>query len=177
MIVEFDGYRPQVHSSAFIAPTAVLIGNVIVNEGASVWYGAVLRGDHGESVIVIGARSNIQDNCVIHVALDRGTVVGEDVTVGHGAIMEACTIGDRALVGMNAVVLEHAEVGEGALVAAGSIVLARTAIPPGMLAAGAPARVKKAVEGASQWWTEHSARYYVELGARYREQGLADEHP
>jgi carbonic anhydrase/acetyltransferase-like protein (isoleucine patch superfamily) len=172
MLVEFDGYRPQVSPRAFVAPTAVLVGNVIVHDEASVWYGAVLRADHGEQGIVVGARSTIQDNCVIHVALDRGTRIGEDVTVGHGAILEACDVEDGALIGMNAVVLEHVRVGARALVAANSSVLARSQIPPGMLAAGAPATVKKAVAGEAQWWIENSARYYVELARKYRDQGL-----
>ena len=172
LIVEFKGYRPQVAESAFIAPTAVLIGNVIVHEGASVWYGAVLRGDHGEQAIEIGARTSVQDNCVIHVAFSRGTTIGEDVTIGHGAILEACDIGNGALIGMNAVVLEHARVGERALVAANSTVLANMEIPPDTLAAGSPAQVKKQIEGGARWWIENSAQHYVELGARYREAGL-----
>src|SRR5947209_17536306 len=99
MIVEFDGYRPQIAADAFIAPTAMLIGNVVIMPGASVWYGAVLRGDHGEQAIVIGPRSNVQDNCVIHVALDQGTTIGENVTIGHGAVLEACEVGDGAVIG------------------------------------------------------------------------------
>lgn len=172
MIVEFDGYRPRVSSRAFIAPTGVLIGNVVVEDDASVWYGAVLRADHGEQAIVIGAESSIQDNCVIHVAWDRGTTVGKGCTVGHGAIMEACDIGDGALVGMNSVVLEHARIGARALIAANSTVLAHAEIPPDTLAAGSPAVVKRVLEGPSRWWIERSAPYYVELGRRYREQGL-----
>lgn len=172
MIVEFDGYRPQVARSAYVAPTAVLIGNVIVHEGASIWYGAVLRADHGEHGIVVGARSSVQDNCVIHVAFNKGTTVGEDCTIGHGAIMEACDIGNGALVGMNCVVLEHARVGERALVAANSTVLAHTEIPSDSLAAGSPATVKKSVEGGARWWIERSAPYYVELGQRYKQQEL-----
>lgn len=172
MIVEFDGYTPVVAADAFVAPTAVLIGNVTVHSGASIWYGAVLRADHGEDGITVGARSSVQDNCVVHVAFGRPTVIGEDVTVGHGAILEGCTIEDRALVGMNAVVLDSAVVGKGSLVAAGSTVLTETRISPGMVVAGSPARVKKAIEGDASWWIENSAAYYAELGGRYREQGL-----
>lgn len=174
MLVEFDGYRPQVSESAFVAPTAVLVGNVIVHEDASIWYGAVLRADHGEQPIVIGPRSSVQDNCVIHVALDHGTIIGADVTVGHGAILEGCDIEDGALIGMNAVVLDHARVGARALLAAGSTVLARTEIPADSMAAGAPARVKKPITGDARWWVEHSASYYVELARRYADQGLKE---
>jgi carbonic anhydrase/acetyltransferase-like protein (isoleucine patch superfamily) len=156
---------------AFIAPTAVLIGNVVVRDDASIWYGAVLRADHGEYGIIVGARSSVQDNCVIHVALHHGTTIGEDVTIGHGAILEGCDVEDRALIGMNAVVLEHARVGKGALVAAGSTVLASQEIPPDSLAAGSPARVKRAIEGSASWWIETSAGYYVDLARRYKDQG------
>lgn len=172
MIVEFEGFRPQIVPSAFVAPTAVLIGNVIVGDEASIWYGAVLRGDHGEQAIVIGARSNVQDNCVIHVALDRGTTIGEGVTVGHGATLEACDIEDGAVIGMNSVVLEHARIGARSMLAAGSAVVPHTVIPPDSMAAGSPAVVKKAISGSAAWWIERSGSYYVELSRRYLAEGL-----
>jgi carbonic anhydrase/acetyltransferase-like protein (isoleucine patch superfamily) len=172
VIVEFEGYLPKVSPAAFVAPTAVLIGNVTVEAGASIWYGAVLRGDHGAQGIIVGARSSVQDNCVIHVSFERGTTIGEDVTIGHGAILEACDIGDGALIGMNAVVLELVHVGPRALVAANSTVLARMEVPADMLAAGSPATVKKEIEGGARWWIENSAEYYAELGRRYKRQGL-----
>ena len=172
MLVEFEGYRPQVAESAFVASTAVLIGNVIVQEDASIWYGAVLRADHGDQPIVVGPRSSVQDNCVIHVAPDHGTIIGSDVTVGHGAILEGCEIEDGALIGMNAVVLDHARIGARALLAAGSTVLAHMEIPVDSMAAGVPATVKKAITGSARWWIEQSASYYVELARRYADQGL-----
>jgi carbonic anhydrase/acetyltransferase-like protein (isoleucine patch superfamily) len=172
MIVPFGGYVPHVSPDAFIAPTAILIGNVTVETGASIWYGAVLRGDNGDRAIVIGAGSNVQDNAVIHVALDRGTVVGANVTVGHGAVLEACDIGDGAVIGMNAVVLEHAQIGRRAMVAAGSTVLAHTVIPDDVLAAGSPASAKKRIDGAALRWIERSAPHYVELAQQYRDAGL-----
>jgi len=174
VISEFDGYRPRIAESAFIAPTAVLIGNVVVSENASIWYGAVLRADHGEQAIVVGPESNVQDNCVIHVALDKGTTIGERVTIGHGAILEACDIGDEAVIGMNAVVLERARVGARSLVAAGSTVLAHSEIPEEVLCAGSPAVVKGPLEGAARWWIEKSGQYYLELAQRYRDQELAE---
>lgn len=177
MLVGFDGYYPRVAPGAFVAPTATLIGNVTIGDGASIWYGAVLRADHGEPPIVVGAGSNVQDNCVIHVALDHGTIIGEGVTVGHGAILEGCDIEDGALIGMNAVVLDHARVGARSLVAAGSMVLAGTEIPPEMMVAGAPARARKPIEGNSAWWIERSAAYYVELARKYREGGLGSISP
>lgn len=168
MLYNFDGYRPQVAESAFIAPTAQLIGNVIVEAEASIWFGAVLRADHGERAISIGARTSVQDTCVLHVSLHRGTSIGSDVTIGHGAILEACTIADRVVLGMNAVVLEDVEVGAGSLVAAGSVLTVGMKIPPGVLAAGVPATIKKEISGSSAWWIEHSAAYYVDLARRYR---------
>jgi len=175
MIVELDGYRPKIASTAFIAPTAVLIGNVIVEDGASVWYGAVLRGDHGDQPITVGARSNVQDNCVIHVALDHPTKIGSDVTIGHGAKLEGCEIGDGAVVGMNCIVLDHAYLGKGSLLAAGSVLLPGEEVPDGHMAAGSPAQVRKKISGPARWWIENSAKYYVERAVRYREQGLGHE--
>ena len=172
MIVEFEGYRPVVAESAFVAPTAVLIGNVTVGDEASIWYGAVLRADQGEHAILIGPRSNVQDNCVLHVSGNRGTIVGSDVTIGHGALLEGCDIADGAVVGMNAVVLEGARVGARSLIAAGSTVLAGTQIPDDVMAAGLPAVVKKATTGPSRRWIERSAAHYVERARRYREEGL-----
>ena len=172
MIVEFEGYRPAVAETAFVAPSAVLIGNVTIGDEASIWYGAVLRADHGEQAIVIGPRSNVQDNCVLHVSINRGTIIGSDVTIGHGALLEGCEIAAGAVIGMNAVVLEGARVGARSLIAAGSTVLAGTQIPDDMMAAGQPALVKKATTGPTRWWIEHSAAHYVERARRYRAQGL-----
>jgi carbonic anhydrase/acetyltransferase-like protein (isoleucine patch superfamily) len=174
MLVPFEGYTPRISPTAFVAPTAVLIGNVVVEEGASVWYGAVLRADHGEQAIVVGPRSSVQDNCVIHVALDQGTTIGADVTVGHGALLEGCEVGDGALIGMGAIVLEYARIGSRALVAAGATVLERADVPEGTVVAGTPAKVKKHVEGAAAWWIENSAGYYVELAEKYRTAGLGE---
>jgi len=120
----------------------------------------------------VGARSSVQDNCVVHVALDRGTTIGEDVTVGHGAILEGCDVEDGALVGMNSTVLDHARIGAGSLLAAGSTVLAGTVIPPDSVAAGTPAVVKKAVSGDAAWWIQNSSQYYTALARRYRESKL-----
>lgn len=168
MIMEFAGIHPRIHPTAWIAPTAVIIGNVVVEEHASVWFGAVLRGDEPEHEIRIGARTSVQDNCVVHVSRQGPTLVGSEVTIGHGAVLESCTIGNGALIGMNAVVLQTATVGEQALVAAGAVVGAGSEIPPRHLAAGAPARVKKEIDGESLRWVLRSAGHYVELASRYR---------
>ena len=164
-IIELDGKTPQIAEDAYIAPTAVLIGDVTVATGASIWFGAVLRGDN--SAIVIGAGSNVQDNCVIHCADDLPTIVGENVTVGHMAMLEGCRIGDGALVGMGAIVLQRATVGARSLVAAGAVVGEGSEIPDGVLAAGVPAKVKKELAGSSQRWVETAAREYQAKRLRY----------
>jgi carbonic anhydrase/acetyltransferase-like protein (isoleucine patch superfamily) len=168
MLLDFEGYSPKISDSAFVAPTAVIIGHVYVGEDSSVWFHATLRADGDEQAIRIGERTSVQDGCVIHVSTRHGTTVGNDVTIGHGAILEGCTIQDRVVVGMNAVILEEAVIGEGSLVAAGSVVTAGMNIPPGVLAAGAPAKIKKAISGNSALWVERSASHYVSLARRYR---------
>lgn len=172
----FEGKEPRVAPGAFVAPTAVLIGDVVVEEEASVWFGAVLRADFNR--IVIGAGSAVQDNCVIHTAEDRPTLVGAGVTVGHMAMLEGCTVEDGALVGMGAVVLQRAKVGARAMLAAGTVVREGQEIPPGMLAAGVPARVKKELGGSSGGWVETAAREYRALRLRYmRELGAFAGEP
>jgi carbonic anhydrase/acetyltransferase-like protein (isoleucine patch superfamily) len=165
MIIEFDGKTPRVADDVFIAPTAVLIGDVTVEAGASIWFGAVLRGDN--AAIVIGAGSNVQDNCVIHCADELPTIVGSNVTVGHMAMLEGCTIGDGSLIGMGAIVLQRAKVGANALVAAGAVVGEGMEIPDGVLAAGVPAKVKKELAGNSHRWVESAAREYQSKRLRY----------
>lgn len=177
MIYEFEGMRPRIHESAWIAPSAVVIGNVEIGPEASVWFGAVIRGDDPDRVIRIGARTSVQDNCVIHVSAEGPTLVGEEVTIGHGAVLESCEIGRGSLVGMNATVLQRVLVGEAALIAAGSVVAAGTTIPPRSLVAGAPARVKKEISGESLDWVTRSAGHYVALSRRYLRDGGLRESP
>jgi len=172
MIMDHGGFRPRIHASAWIAPTAVVIGNVEIGAEASVWFGAVIRGDHPDHVIRIGARSSVQDNCVVHVSARGPTLVGEEVTIGHGAVLESCEIGRGALIGMNAVVLQNARVGEQALIAAGAVVPSGADIPARHLAAGSPAQVKKEIGGSSLDWVTGSATHYVALSRRY----LAEEN-
>lgn len=175
MIIEYRGKRPRVHPSAFIAPTAVLIGDVEVGEESSIWFGAVLRGDNGP--VRVGARTSIQDNCVVHVSEHGQTIVGDDVTVGHCAVMEDCRVEPFALIGSNAVVLTGAVIGERSLIAAGSVVGEGAHIPPGVLAAGAPAKVKKLLEGEAARWVDASAAEYVALSRSYMEEGIASRIP
>ncbi|HUF51183.1 MAG TPA: gamma carbonic anhydrase family protein [Longimicrobiales bacterium] len=174
MIIAYNGRRPRVHASAFIAPTAVLIGDVEVGPESSVWFGAVLRGDHPDRGIRIGARTSIQDNCVLHVSARGDTVVGDDVTVGHGVVFESCEIRRGALIGMNAVILHGALIDEEALVAALSVVPEGMHVPARMLVAGAPARIRKQLTGESARWVRESARHYVELSRTYLEQQIGE---
>lgn len=171
-IIPIGGHTPRIHPSAFIAPTAVVIGNVEIGAESSVWFGAVLRGDDPDHPIRVGRRSSIQDNCVLHVSARGPTIVGDEVTVGHGAVFESCEIRDRALIGMNAVILQRAVIGAEALVAALSVVAEGMEVPPRTLVAGAPARVRKALEGESARWVAHSAAHYVELARMYLSAGV-----
>ncbi len=172
MIIAYNGKTPKIAPSAFVAPTAVLIGDVSVGEKASIWFGAVLRGDVGR--IEVGTGTSIQDNVVIHTTADRPTIIKEEVTVGHGAILEACTVERRALVGMNAVVLHNAVIGDEAVVGAGSVVTDGTVIPARYVAAGVPAQVKKELSGSALRWVEESAPVYIRLSRTYLAQGLGE---
>ena len=172
LILPFQGRHPQVAPDAFLAPDAVLIGNVEVGAQASIWFGAVLRGDHPAHGISIGARTSVQDNCVIHVGDWQPTIVGSDVTVGHGAKFESCTIEDGCVIGMNAVILQEAVIGRGSLVAANCVVLENARIPAGSLVAGVPGKVKKALKGSAFRWVGRSSAHYVTLSREYLAQGL-----
>jgi len=168
LIIPFNGRTPKIDPSAFLAPTAVVIGDVEIGADSSVWFGAVLRGDHPDHGIRIGARTSVQDNCVVHVSARGPTSIGDEVTVGHGAVFESCIIGSGALIGMNAVILHEAVIGEQALVAALSVVPDRMRVPPRTLVAGAPATVRKELAGESADWIRGSAEHYVELARAYR---------
>jgi carbonic anhydrase/acetyltransferase-like protein (isoleucine patch superfamily) len=170
--IPFGGHVPRVHPTAFVAPNAMLIGDVLVGEQSSIWFGAVLRGDHPDHGIRIGARTSIQDNCVLHVSARGPTIVGDGVTVGHGAVFESCEIRAGALIGMNAVILHEAVIGPDALVAALSVVPEHMQVPERALVAGAPARVRKTLTGEAAEWVLRSADHYVELSRRYLDQEI-----
>jgi carbonic anhydrase/acetyltransferase-like protein (isoleucine patch superfamily) len=164
-IVELDGVAPTIGEDVFLAPTAVLIGDVRVGDRVNIWFGTVLRGD--VSHIEIGARSSIQDTAVVHCATELPTVIGSDVVVGHGAMLEGCVIEDGALIGMGAIVLQQARVGAGTMVAAGAVVKERAEIAAGVLAAGVPAQIKKELSGSALAWTRRAAQHYQELREHY----------
>lgn len=164
-IYTFQGKTPQIHPSAFVAPTATLIGDVIIHKDASIWFGAVLRGDKNQ--IVIGARSNIQDNAVLHCNGRFPTLVAEDVTIGHGVIMEGCIIGPGTLVGMNATILSGAIIGEKSLIAAGSVVREGQQYPPQVLLAGVPATRKRELDEESLTRIARAPEFYLNLKTEY----------
>lgn len=166
MIGSFQGFVPDIHPSAFIATTATVIGRVEVGRDASVWFGAVVRGDHPSEVIRIGEGANVQDNVVIHVSAAGPTVLEDHVTIGHGAVLESCRVGTRSVVGMNAVILQGAHVGPGCLVAAGAVVRSGARIPDGSLVAGVPGRIRPLTSAAREW-IRGSAEHYIELSRAY----------
>ncbi len=169
-IVELDGIAPTIGRDVFLAPTAVLVGDVRIGDRASVWFGAVLRGDL--SHIEIGAETSIQDGAVVHCDRAHPTIVGARATIGHNALLEGCVIEDGALVGMGAIVLHAAFVGAGAIVAAGAVVPDRGRVAAGMLAAGVPAVEKRRLDGPTADYPAHAAGEYQDLRARYLAAGV-----
>lgn len=166
-LYEFEGKRPTVHPEAFVAPTATLIGDVTVEKGASIWYGAVLRADI--CAIVVREGANVQDNSVIHAAPGQVVEIGSGATVAHSCIVHGAVIEEKGLLGNGSTMLDGSRLGAGSMVAAGSLVSPEVQIPAGMLAAGTPAVVKKAIEGTgAQFWVEANPSYYAELAQRHR---------
>jgi carbonic anhydrase/acetyltransferase-like protein (isoleucine patch superfamily) len=161
---------PAIHSTAWIAPSATVIGDVTLEEDSSVWYSAVLRGDINR--IVIGPRSNVQDGSVVHLADDYPTLVGELVTIGHKAIIHACTIQDEVLIGMGAIVLDGAEIGARSIVGAGALVTGNKKIPPGSLVLGSPAKVVRTLSLDEQAGIRLWADKYVGVSRGFRARGL-----
>jgi len=159
----FDGHKPVVADSAWIAPDAMLVGRVTIDAHASVYFGSVLRGDVNS--ISLGEGSNIQDNVVVHCDDDKPTVIGRGVSIGHAAVVHGCTIGDDCLIGMNATVLSGAVIGNESLVAAGSVVLEGTVIPPRSLVAGVPGKVRRELTDAEVEDIRRNGVHYCELSA------------
>jgi len=158
---------PTIHSSAWVVPGATVIGDVILEEESSVWYGAVLRGDINR--IVIGPRSNIQDNAVVHIDTGYPTTMGELVTVGHTAVVHACKIDNEVLVGMGAIILDDVEVGARSIVGANALVTIGTKIPPGSLVLASPAKIRGQLTLDEQKDIARWAWSYVETAKQYRE--------
>lgn len=167
MIRDFKGEKPVIPESAFVAENAVVIGNVTLEEGANIWYHAVLRGD--ENSIYVGKGSNIQDNCTVHCARLYPTRIGNHVTVGHNAVVHGCVIGDGTMIGMGATVLNGAKIGKGCLIAAGALVKENAEIPDFSLCVGVPAKVVRELDEAAREKILENARSYVRLAKEYEE--------
>lgn len=167
LVAAILGVRPEIDPAAYTAPTSVVLGRVALGPGASVWYHAVLRGDC-ES-ITIGAGSNVQDNCSVHADLGFPVVIGENVSVGHNAVLHGCVVEDGVLVGMGATVLNGARIGAGSLVAAQALVPQGMQVPPGSLVAGVPAKVRRELTREEREVVRLNAEHYVALAAVHRD--------
>lgn len=174
MILPFGEKRPRIGKDVFIAPTAVVIGDVELADGASVWYGAVLRGDM--EPITVGRGSNIQDNCTVHTEIGFPTRIGAGVTIGHHAVIHGCVIADECLISIGATLLNGSVIRTGSVVAAGAVVKEGQAIGPGELAAGVPAAAKRALTAADRELVRHAARVYSDLAAQHTAM-IAAERP
>ncbi len=167
VILPFEDATPEIGAESWLAPNSSVIGRVRIGTQASVWFGAVLRGDIDE--IVLGDRSNLQDNVVVHTETGSPTIIGADVSVGHGAVVHGCTIEDGCLIGMNATVLNGAVIGTQSLVAAGAVVLEGTVIPPRSLVAGVPAKVRRELDDEEVAGLLGNSARYVTRAALYRD--------
>ncbi|UJW34659.1 gamma carbonic anhydrase family protein [Saccharothrix sp. AJ9571] len=165
-LFSFEGVSPTVHPDAWIAPTATLIGAVTVEKDVSIWYGVVIRADFGKIIIREGA--NIQDNSVVHVN-DGVCEIGRNVTVGHMCLVHDCTVGEQALIGNGATILDQSQIGERALIAAGSTVTPNTVVPPAVIAMGSPAKKFVPLSDSARGWVEHNAVIYKQLARRHAE--------
>ena len=172
-IIPFGGKAPRIHETAFIAPGCRIIGDVEIGEGASVWYHCVLRGD--TNFIRVGARSNIQDGTIVHVnRMTFPTIIGEDVTIGHAAIVHACTLENRAFVGMGATVLDGAVIEEGGMIGANGLLTPGKRIGRGELWTGAPAKLNRLLTEAERNGFDRTGEHYVELGQRHKAEGRGE---
>ncbi|HKN85999.1 MAG TPA: gamma carbonic anhydrase family protein [Nitrospiraceae bacterium] len=166
MIRTYQGIRPKIAESAFIEETAVVIGDVVIGDDSSVWFNAVIRGD--VHYIRIGNRTNIQDLCAIHVSHDiYPTTLGDDVTVGHHVVLHGCTIKDRVLIGMGAILMDGVVIGEDCIVGAGALITEQTVVPPKSLILGSPAKIKRSVTDKELAWIRESAQNYVRYATQY----------
>ncbi len=159
--------QPTIPSSAWIADTATVHGNVTLGEEVSIWFGAVIRGD--EAPVTVGSRTNVQDGAILHVSRGSPCIVGNDVTIGHGAIVHGCTVEDGALIAMHATVLDGAHIGEGAMVGAGAVVPPGMQVPPHTLVLGVPAKVVGPLDEAKQQYLKLAAANYVTRKEEYRD--------
>lgn len=170
LIKPYKGIHPKIHPTVFIVESAIIIGDVEIGEHSSIWFNAVIRGD--VNYIRIGDRTNIQDLCMLHVTKNtHPLILGSDITVGHSVTLHGCTIKDRCLIGMGAVILDGAVVGEDCIIGAGALVTEGAVIPPGTLAVGMPAKPKRDLTDAEKARIRQSAQNYIDYSNTYK-----DEH-
>ncbi len=167
MLLSYKGRAPQIDPTAFIQPSAQIVGDVIIGAQSSVWFNVVIRGDVNH--IRIGARTNVQDNATVHVTRERWpTILGDDITIAHGVILHGCRIADRCLIGIGAIVMDGVEIAEDCLIAAGSLVTPGTKIPAGQLVLGSPGKVVRPLRDEELAHLKQSAANYVEYADTYR---------
>ncbi len=172
MIRSLNGKAPKIAVSAFVSEAAYIVGDVEIGENSSVWPGAVIRGDFGK--IKIGKNTAVEDNCVIHSGSPSGvgdTVIGDNVVIGHGAVLNCHRIGNSVLIGMNATILHDVEIGDFCVVAAGCLVKQGMKIPDMSFVAGVPGEIKREASAEQLWWTQHNPEVYPKLAEKYKEQG------
>ncbi|MBA2276644.1 MAG: gamma carbonic anhydrase family protein [Chloroflexia bacterium] len=167
IILPYDGIWPTIAPTVFIAPGAVIIGDVTIEDGASVWFNCTVRGDIAP--VRVGSRSNVQDGCILHVNADAPCIIGADVTIGHGAVVHGTTVEDGAVIGMGAIVLSYSTIGQGAVVAAGSLVPERMTVAAGSVVMGVPAKVRRELASGQRDALRRIAGRYVGVAERYRD--------
>jgi len=167
MIIAYDGNTPRIGKNVFIAPNAMVIGDVKIEDNASIWYGTVLRGDM--EPITVGENTNIQDNCTVHTDYGYPTVIGANVSIGHNAVVHGCVIEENCLVAINAVVLSGARMAKGSILAAGSVLREKEKLEPYTLAAGVPAVVKRVLSEDTAQPFQRPVRNYLELSKKHRQ--------
>ncbi|MEI6096794.1 MAG: gamma carbonic anhydrase family protein [Alphaproteobacteria bacterium] len=160
-----DGVAPEVGLDVWIAPSAVILGKVVLEDEANIWFGAVLRGDN--EVIWVGAGSNVQENCVLHTDMGHPLLIGPNCTIGHAAILHGCSIGEGSLVGMGSLIMNGAKIGKGCLIAAGSLLTEGQEIPDGSMVMGRPAKVTRMLDGSEVTKLENSAAHYRANARRF----------
>ena len=165
-VYALGGVTPDLHPDSWVAPDANVIGNVVLEEGASVWFGATLRGDNEE--IRIGAGSNVQENCVMHTDPGYALLIGRDCTIGHKVMLHGCSVGDNTLVGMGAIILNGAKIGKNCLIGAGALITEGKVIPDGSLVMGAPGKIVRELDEDAQKGLTRAALHYQENQRRYR---------
>ncbi|SKC70143.1 gamma carbonic anhydrase family protein [Maledivibacter halophilus] len=166
MIIKYIDYEPDIHESCYISETAQIIGRVKLKENANIWFGSVLRGD--ESYIEVGRNTNIQDNAVVHINKDMPTIIGESCTIGHSAIVHACTVGNNVLIGMGAIILDGAVIEDNVIIGAGALVPPGKTIPKNSLAVGSPCKIVRKLTEEEVKGLEESAKHYVKSSKEYK---------